>query len=172
MFVLHLTMCTAQETASTLTSVEVVSVFGKKYKISRESLVFGYRSSPFQTAQEFAAISSATFSLKSSTNSREQQRKYLNRRKQTQPLGEQSAGCVFKNPGFGCQSAGSLIDKAGLKGMSIGGAKVSELHANFITNAHNCSAKDMRDLISLVKEQVKAKFEVELEEEIIHIPFT
>ncbi|KAI5070626.1 hypothetical protein GOP47_0014969 [Adiantum capillus-veneris] len=160
-----------QETASALKSVEVITVFGMKCKISREELVFGYRSSPFQNAQGFAAISSATFALTSSANSREEQRKFLNRRKQTQPLGERSAGCVFKNPGSGCQSAGSFIDKAGLKGMSIGGAKVSEVHANFITNACNSSAKDMMELISLVKEQVRSKFGVELEEEFIYIPF-
>lgn len=160
-----------QETASVLKTVEVVTIHGEKYKMPREQLEFGYRTSPFQTAQGFAAISSVTFALTPCATSKERQRTYLKRRKQTQPLGERSAGCVFKNPGAGCESAGSLIDKAGLKGRSLGGAKVSELHANFITNVANSSANDMLELIALVKEQVRSKFGVDLEEEIIYVSF-
>eukprot|EP00250_Pteridium_aquilinum_P020118 c24709_g2_i1 orf=101-1129(+) len=160
-----------QETAGVLKSVEVVSIYGNKHKLLREELSYGYRSSPFQTAQAFAAISGATFALAPSPTSQEQQRDYLKRRKQTQPLAERTAGCVFKNPGSGCQSAGFLIDRAGLKGASVGGSKVSELHANFLVNVEDSCAKDMIDLISLVKEQVRHKLGVNLEEEIIYVPF-
>lgn len=78
-----------------------------------------------------------------------------------------SMGCVFKNPqGF---SAGELIDKAGLKGLRVGGAKVSELHANFIINDGNATAREIRALIELVKNAVFACYGVILEEEIQYI---
>lgn len=160
-----------QETAGVLKSVEVVTIHGNKHQMQRAELSYGYRSSPFQMAQGFAAISSATFALAPSPTSRERQREFLKRRKQTQPLAERTAGCVFKNPGSGCQSAGSLIDKAGLKGVSVGAAKVSEIHANFLVNVKDARAKDMINLISLVKEQVRLQLGVDLEEEIIFVPF-
>lgn len=77
-----------------------------------------------------------------------------------------SCGCVFKNPcGY---SAGALIEKAGLKGVSIGCATVSEKHANFIINRGNC-AEDVKRLISLVKRTVWDKFGVQLSEEVVYI---
>ncbi|KAH7284804.1 hypothetical protein KP509_34G071000 [Ceratopteris richardii] len=160
-----------QETANVLKSVEVVTVNGQKYELPRDKLTYGYRSSPFQTIQGLAAICSATFVLTGCATAKENLRKYLKRRKETQPIGERSAGCVFRNPGFGCQSAGFLIDKAGLKGLSIGGAKVSELHANFIINDGNSRASDVIKLLSIVKERVKSKYGITLEEEIIYVPF-
>lgn len=79
---------------------------------------------------------------------------YLARRKKKQPLTLPSAGSIFKRP-EGC-FAGALIEQAGLKGMTVGGARVSELHAGFIVNANNATAKDITDLIALVQERVYA----------------
>ncbi|MBR2321950.1 MAG: UDP-N-acetylmuramate dehydrogenase, partial [Clostridia bacterium] len=75
-----------------------------------------------------------------------------------------SMGCVFKNPQGG--SAGALIEGAGLKGVRVGGAKVSELHANFIINDQNATAKDICLLIQKIKAAVYEKYGVVLEEEI------
>jgi UDP-N-acetylmuramate dehydrogenase len=82
----------------------------------------------------------------------------------SQPHGLPNAGCIFKNPkGF---SAGYLIDKAGLKGKQIGGAKVSDIHANFIVNAGGASAIDVLALIELIKERVNKNFSINLEQEL------
>jgi len=88
----------------------------------------------------------------------------LKKRRKTQPLGIPSAGCWFKNPEG--DSAGRLIDAAGLKGKRSGGAAVSNVHANFLVNTGNASAKDFQVLADSVKETVKKRFGVVLEEEV------
>ena len=93
-------------------------------------------------------------------------RKYQELRKNNQPLTEPSAGSFFKNPPE--QSAGRLIDEAGLKGHSIGGAKVSEKHANFIVNTGSASATDILNLMRLVQSSVYKQFGIKLEPE-VHI---
>jgi UDP-N-acetylmuramate dehydrogenase len=77
-----------------------------------------------------------------------------------------SAGCVFKNAYSLNTPAGKLIEDCGLKGYSIGGAKVYEKHANFIINSGSASAKDITDLIAYIKEKVKEKHNYQLEEEL------
>lgn len=86
-------------------------------------------------------------------------------RKQKHPLGIPSAGCFFKNPGVG-KTAGKLIDLAGLKGTSIGGAEVSTKHANFLVNTGQASASDFIALMELVRGTVAQKFNVDLEMEV------
>jgi len=85
-------------------------------------------------------------------------------KKNSQPLNTRNAGCVFKNPRG--MSAGALIDRAGLKGAQIGGATVSEKHANFIVTEKGCTASDVKQLIELIRQRVKEAFDVELELEI------
>lgn len=85
-------------------------------------------------------------------------------RKASQPMGHQSAGCIFKNPrGVG---AGKLIDDAGLKGTRIGGAVVSDRHANFIVAEPECTSQDVMRLIELVRGQVRDRMGVDLELEL------
>jgi len=88
----------------------------------------------------------------------------LKKRKQNQPLDYPSAGSVFKNPQD--EYAGRLIENAGLKGKKIGGAMISEKHANFIVNTGGAKAKDILDLIDLTQTEVKKQTGVELEPEI------
>lgn len=85
-------------------------------------------------------------------------------KKNSQPSDTRNAGCIFKNPR--ALSAGALIDKAGLKGMVIGGAKVSERHANFIVAEGNTTASDVLKLIDLIRQRVRDRFEVDLELEV------
>jgi UDP-N-acetylmuramate dehydrogenase len=85
-------------------------------------------------------------------------------KKNTQPLNTKNAGCVFKNPRG--MSAGAMIDRAGMKGMKIGGAVVSEKHANFITAEEGCKSSDVIKLIEKIQKAVKEKFDVELELEL------
>ena len=82
----------------------------------------------------------------------------------TQPLKEKSIGCIFRNPAN--QAAGALIDQCGLKGVSVGGAKISEIHANFIVNSQSASAEDVKKLIRLVQEKVFEQTGVFLEPEV------
>ncbi|HLZ92604.1 MAG TPA: UDP-N-acetylmuramate dehydrogenase [Candidatus Acidoferrum sp.] len=87
------------------------------------------------------------------------------KRRSSQPLGQKSAGCIFKNPPGA--SAGRMIDDLGLKGLSIGDARVSDRHANFFVNAGKAGARDMLALISSVRERVQSAFDLELELEVV-----
>jgi len=87
------------------------------------------------------------------------------KRRASQPLNQKSAGCIFKNPPGG--SAGRMIDELGLKGHSVGDARVSDRHANFFINAGHASQADMLALIADVRERVRDRYRVELEEEVI-----
>jgi UDP-N-acetylmuramate dehydrogenase len=87
------------------------------------------------------------------------------KRRSSQPLGQKSAGCIFKNPPGG--SAGRMIDELGLKGTSVGDARVSDRHANFFVNAGQASAADMLALISGVRERVQQVYGVTLENEVV-----
>jgi len=87
------------------------------------------------------------------------------KRRSSQPLGQKSAGCIFKNPPGA--SAGRMIDELGLKGFSVGDAKVSDRHANFFVNTGQASAQDMLTLISDVRGRVEKAFGVKLENEVV-----
>ena len=87
------------------------------------------------------------------------------------PLGENSAGCVFKNPVDPVLeervSAGKLIDEAGLKGLAVGGASVSRRHANFIVTEPGATADDVVQLLADIRHRVYEHHGIELEEEIV-----
>ena len=87
------------------------------------------------------------------------------KRRSSQPLGQKSAGCIFKNPPGA--SAGRMIDELGLKGLSVGDAKVSDRHANFFVNAGSASANDMLTLIADVRGRVEKAYGVKLENEVV-----
>lgn len=87
------------------------------------------------------------------------------KRRASQPINEKSAGCIFKNPpGY---STGKMIDELGLKGTRVGGAVVSERHANFIVNRFQATATDILNLMDLIRDRVRRTYGVELEEEVI-----
>ncbi len=87
------------------------------------------------------------------------------KRRASQPLGQKSAGCIFKNPPGA--SAGRMIDELGLKSLNVGDARVSDRHANFFVNSGKASAKDMLALIADVRERVQNSFGVILEYEVV-----
>jgi UDP-N-acetylenolpyruvoylglucosamine reductase len=87
----------------------------------------------------------------------------LRHRKETQPVAA-SAGCIFKNPGG--ISAGKLIDELGLKNLSVGGARVSEVHANFIVNDGGATAGEVLALIDRIREAARLESGIELETEV------
>ncbi len=88
----------------------------------------------------------------------------LEARRLEQPVGKKTAGCVFKNPAEG--PAGKLIDEAGLKGTRVGGAQVSTVHANYLINAGEATAREMQELIQVVRTRVRDSYGVDLELEI------
>ncbi|MDR2983187.1 MAG: hypothetical protein LBV12_13225 [Puniceicoccales bacterium] len=91
-------------------------------------------------------------------------REYGNQRKESQPR-EPSAGCSFKNPP--ANHAGLMIDQVGLKGLRVGGASVSEVHANFIINHGDATSADVIEIVRRVRGVVKSAYGVELEPEIV-----
>lgn len=154
------------ETCQSLASVDFVNEEGLFEIIPKSDLTFSYRHSPFQKRQ--GAIVGATFKLILKPEARKQQIEIVNKRKQTQPYGSMSAGCVFLNPS--CGHAGALIDQCGLKGLSVGGAQVSKVHANFLINAGGATCREMQALISLVQQLVKEKTGIDLHSEVRYIP--
>ena len=89
------------------------------------------------------------------------------RRKKSQPLNHSNCGSVFKNPESG--HAGQWIEDAGLKGLSVGDAQVSEKHANFIINRGNATACDIHSLMEKVRAQVFEKFQIQLVSEVVYL---
>jgi UDP-N-acetylmuramate dehydrogenase len=149
---------------------------GLVYDVSRADMEFGYDHSRLQRTRELVLW--AVFRLEPGAAPTELiavARRSLTRRKQTQPLDRPTAGCVFQNPDPRVDSlppgvspsAGALIDRAGLKGRVIGGARVSPAHANFIENAGGATARDIRALIELCRGEVHRRFGVLLREEIV-----
>lgn len=148
-------------------SLESVLFFdgASQIRFQKEELKFGYRASSFQNMK--GVILSAVFSLEKSPLARKKQVEIIHYRKKTQPLQEKSAGCIFRNPtGF---SAGALIEECGLKGVRVGGAKVSEMHGNFIINEHHATFYDVKELIELVRRAVFSKTGIYLESEVREI---
>ncbi len=132
--------------------------------MTNKELNFHYRSSFLQSNKDYICLE-ATFSLRKNDKNVlleivEDRKK---RRIESQPLEYPSAGSVFRNPEN--MFAGKLIEDIGLKGHAIGGAKVSEKHANFIINYDHATGKDIKDLIEFVKKEVKEKYDVDLKVE-------
>lgn len=143
-------------------SVQVMDLHGNIFEKVKPELVFDYR----QVNITAKVIIGTTLHL-SEGDPEELLKTYKEvwiYKKNTQPLDTHNAGCIFKNPrGL---SAGALIDRAGLKGTHIGGAVVSEKHANFITTDKGCRSADVLALIEKVRKTVQDQFDVELELEI------
>lgn len=131
---------------------------------------FGYRTSILKRQQEKGIVLSATLSCQydDPEKIKERMNSFSEYRRRTQPPGA-SMGSMFKNPPG--DYAGRLIESAGLKGFSIGGVKISDVHANFFVNSDQASARDYYALIQHVQHTVKEKFDVELELEVELIGF-
>ncbi len=143
-------------------SVSVMDAKGEIFQRTKDDLVFEYRST--NIAATF--ILSATLELEEDEPQRimHKTKEIWMFKRNTQPLNTKNCGCIFKNPrGL---SAGALIDQAGLKGMKVGGAEVSEKHANFIVAHPGCRADDVMRLIKIIREKVWEKNKIHLESEV------
>lgn len=134
-----------------------------------------YKKSPFQTdSNNKKIITEVTFLLNKvdsdSHNLIENNcKKYISERVSKGHFKYPSAGSVFKNNRNFGKPTGQIIDEAGLKGVTIGGAQIAPFHGNFIINVNNAKAQDILDLVNLTKDKVKAKFNFNLETEIIFL---
>jgi UDP-N-acetylmuramate dehydrogenase len=148
----------------TVERVKVMDTRGQTFYREREDLVFGYRTSNISARLILAAELRLMPDAEKAIVAR--MRKIWIARKNTQPTGAPSAGCIFKNPRG--MSAGALIDQAGLKGKAVGGAVVSRKHANYILikDRQAATAADVLALMDEVRKTVKERFDVYLELEI------
>lgn len=148
-------------------SVEVMNREGEILVLDNDTMEFGYRTSviksrPFIVLETVLALQKGD---KDEIGSRMEE--LAKQRREKQPLEYASAGSTFKRPeGY---FAGKLIMDAGLRGFSIGGARVSEKHCGFIINTGNATAEDIREVIEEVQRRVKEKFGVTLEREVIYL---
>ncbi len=129
----------------------VMDVAGEIHVRERDDLLFGYRTS----ALDEPVILSSAFELEPEDPEAvvKRMRRVWIIKKENQPYGHQSSGCIFKNPSPEI-SAGALVEQAGLKGLRVGGAEVSDRHANFIVAHHGATAADVRRLIDRIRAQV------------------
>ena len=160
-----------------VSDVRLASRDGTTVDVPGSEMAFAYDRSRLRQTGE--VLLSAVFRVSRGEPSalRATARRSLAFRKQTQPLDTHTAGCVFQNPdpsrdrlpGGTAWAAGALIDRAGLKGLVIGGARISPAHANFIVNEGTATARDIRRLIVRCRDEVRARFGVELREEIVSL---
>lgn len=162
--------------ADAVARVHALDRNGRGVTLERPDIDFGYRRSGLEslllTACDFALRPADTRKL------RARHLEVMEYKKRTQPLADRSAGCCFKNPtldsaieGIGLPgervSAGRLIDRAGCKGLAVGSARVSDLHANFLVPARDGRARDVILLMELVERRVFDAFGVHLEREVV-----
>jgi len=154
-----------KQMSDVLTKVQIINSENELLWLNVEELELGYRSSIFQKHPDWVIVEAVlrlepgnTEDILELMNSRKQ------KRKESQPLDFPSAGSAFRNPKghFSWQ----LISEAGLRGYCVGGAKVSEKHANFVINTGNATSKNVADIIFHVKSVVKEKSGLELHPEV------
>jgi UDP-N-acetylmuramate dehydrogenase len=145
-----------------VTRVTVMSADGTVFDRHKDDLVFDYRSTNISAP----FILGARLELDEDDPDRilRKTKEIWMYKRNTQPLNTKNCGCIFKNPrGL---SAGALIDQAGLKGMRVGGAEVSDKHANFIIAHPGAKADDVMRLVKVIREKVWEKNQIHLESEV------
>jgi UDP-N-acetylmuramate dehydrogenase len=164
------------EIGNAVRAVHAIDRAGCEVTFTREQAGFGYRRSNLGDV----VIVSVDLDLGEDDPKklRDRLKEVMEYKKRSQPMAERSAGCVFKNPTLAADlpaigaagqrvSAGMLIDRAGCKGLGIGGASVSTRHANFVVTSDDASAHDVIELIDEVKRRVLDAHGVELEPEVV-----
>ncbi len=141
--------------------VTIVDNVGKMRKLKAHELNFSYRNA---NIDGFIISAKLVLPNENHLSGKELITSYIENRREKQPLNYPNLGCFYKNPSK--YSAGYLIDKCGLKGFCIGGACVSNKHANFIINKNDATFEDVQKLMQKIETDVFAKFKIKLEREI------
>ena len=157
--------------ANNLISVKVINLTTLEVsEIDRKDIDFKYRYSPFQKNDNLIISAKMHFEPKgNSAKLIEKTKNYLKIKTETQPYHLPSFGSVFKNPDN--NYAAKLIEELGLKGLKIGGAEISKMHANFIVNSSSASSKDIFELISIIQQKVQQNKGILLQLEVRTIGF-
>ncbi len=164
-----------REVSELVTGLRIAGVQGRVRTLRRDALELGPGGAAL--GEQGGVLLSADFGIRAGEPDelRRRARASLAFRKRTQPLGVPSAGCAFRNPdptrvslppGVPC-AAGALLDRAGMKGVAVGGARVSEVHANFLSADPGATAADVHRLLGVCAEAVKRVFGVTLVPEIV-----
>jgi UDP-N-acetylmuramate dehydrogenase len=157
--------------------VRLASRDGSVQEVPVSAMAFGYDRSRLQSTGEILLTADFLVTDGEPAALRAIARESLAYRKRTQPLDTPSAGCIFQNPEPGRDavpdgmpwSAGALVDRAGLKGAGVGGARVSPTHGNFIVNDGRATAREISQLIEQCRTAVRERFGIELREEIVRL---
>jgi UDP-N-acetylmuramate dehydrogenase len=152
-----------QQVSDTLQAIRIVDRRGQASQLPASELAMRYRHTALPAG---SIVLAATFELKDGDpeDIRDSMRRMRAQRSDTQPLAWPNCGSVFKNPEG--DHAARLVEAAGLKGLTVGGARISEVHANFIVNDGSASAADVLALIDKARQEVKARFGIDLEPEV------
>ena len=157
--------------------VGIADRFGNTCEVDVSDMAFGYNESRLQQTGETALWADLSVRASAPAELRAVALASLAYRKRTQPLSTLSAGCVFRNPNPLRESlpagvpasAGALIELAGLKGLAVGCARISDVHGNFIVGDGRVTAREIRALIELCRERVRERFGVALQEEVVYL---
>lgn len=153
-----------------LIQTTVLDESGKEKALSVAECEYGYRDSVFKHKKYVILDALLQFKAGNKKEINALIKQYTDKRKKTQDVGAKCAGSIFRNPTDQTnESAGKLIDDLGLKRFAIGGAQVSDVHANVIVNTGNATAEDVIILISLLKQKVRDNKGVQLMEEIEYV---
>lgn len=155
------------EISDVIIGAEAIDFKGKRLSYQKDELELGYRTSRFQ--KEDNVITSAVVKLErgNADKIKENMEEFYRRRKEKQPLEYPSAGSTFKRP-IG-DYASALIEQCGLKGLTVGGAQVSEKHSGFVINIGGATCQDVNKLISKIQKEVFDKTGILLEQEIKYV---
>lgn len=153
-----------KEMKDIVTQVTAIDYDGNIHTFTNEESEFEYRKSKFSNGEYIILQAKLLLQKGNQKEIKEKMNEYAQYRKEKQPIEYPNAGSTFKR-GADFITA-KLIDEAGLKGYSIGGAKISEKHAGFVINTGNATAQDVLDLVKYVQEKVYEKFDKKIELEI------
>lgn len=148
-------------------SVKFIDEDGNIKELNKEEIKYDYRWTEFKEKKVIVLSAKIKCINGNVAEAKEKIKENLEKRRKSQPLEYKNAGSVFRNPPS--HAAGYLIEHSGLKGITVGGAKVSEKHANFIINFNNATSRDIIKLVELIKSKVKDVYNVELELEQVKV---
>lgn len=148
-------------------SIKFIDEDGNIKELNKEEIKYDYRWTEFKEKKVIILSAKIKCINGNVAEAKEKIKENLEKRRKSQPLEYKNAGSVFRNPPS--HAAGYLIEHSGLKGIIVGGAMVSEKHANFIINFNNATSRDIIKLVELIKSKVKDVYNVELELEQVKV---